>query len=108
MCHNLHILSYSRPARLDSFRTDITYHEVDLSTYPLFEYPPYDLAIANMMVNLIQFEKLDILHVDYAIPHATSAYLAKQILIKAASNIPVITSIHGTAISLIECDPTYT
>ncbi|HMB41146.1 MAG TPA: glycosyltransferase, partial [Balneolaceae bacterium] len=71
--HNLHILSYSRPARLDSFRTDIAYHEVDLSSYPLFEYPPYDLALANMMANLIQFENLDILHVHYAIPHATSA-----------------------------------
>ena len=105
--HNLHILSYARPARLDSFRTDITYHEVDLSTYPLFEYPPYDLALANMMVNLIQFEKLDILHVHYAIPHATSAYLAKQILNKAASNIPVITTLHGTDITLIGSDPTY-
>ena len=61
--HNLHIISYAQPARLDSFRTDITYHEVDLSSYPLFEYPPYDLALANMMVNLIQFAKLDILHV---------------------------------------------
>lgn len=105
--HNLHILSYARPARLDSFRTDITYHEVDLSTYPLFEYPPYDLALANMMVNLIQFEKLDILHVHYAIPHATSAYLAKQILNKEASNIPVITTLHGTDITLIGSDPTY-
>ena len=105
--HNLHILSYSRPARLDSFRTDITYHEVDLSTYPLFEYPPYDLALANMMVNLIQFAKLEILHVHYAIPHATSAYLAKQILNSKASNIPVITTLHGTDITLIGSDPTY-
>jgi L-malate glycosyltransferase len=105
--HNLHILSYARPARLDSFRTDITYHEVDLSTYPLFEFPPYDLALANMMVNLIQFEKLDVLHVHYAIPHATSAYLAKQILNRKASNVPVITTLHGTDITLIGSDPTY-
>jgi L-malate glycosyltransferase len=105
--HNLHILSYARPARLDSFRTDITYHEVDLSTYPLFEFPPYDLALANMMVNLIQFEKLDVLHVHYAIPHATSAYLAKQILNSKASNVPVITTLHGTDITLIGSDPTY-
>ncbi len=105
--HNLHILSYARPARLDSFRTDITYHEVDLSTYPLFEFPPYDLALANMMVNLIQFEKLDVLHVHYAIPHATSAYLAKQILNSKASKIPVITTLHGTDITLIGSDPTY-
>ena len=105
--HTLHILSYARPARLDSFRTDISYHEVDLSTYPLFEYPPYDLALANMMVNLIKFAKLDILHVHYAIPHATSAYLAKQILNSKASNIPVITTLHGTDITLIGSDPTY-
>lgn len=105
--HTLHILSYARPTRLDSFRTDISYHEVDLSTYPLFEYPPYDLALANMMVNLIKFAKLDILHVHYAIPHATSAYLAKQILNSEASNIPVITTLHGTDITLIGSDPTY-
>lgn len=105
--HNLHILSYARPARLDTLRTDISYHEVDLSTYPLFEYPPYDLALANMMVNLIKFANLDILHVHYAIPHATSAYLAKQILNSKASNIPVITTLHGTDITLIGSDPTY-
>lgn len=105
--HNLHIISYAQPARLDSFRTDITYHEVDLSTYPLFEFPPYDLALANMMVNLIQFAKLDILHVHYAIPHATSAYLAKQILNSKASKVPVITTLHGTDITLIGSDPTY-
>jgi len=105
--HNLHILSYSRPARLDSFRTDIAYHEVDLSSYPLFEYPPYDLALANMMANLIQFENLDILHVHYAIPHATSAYLAKQMVNKKACQVPVITTLHGTDITLIGSDPTY-
>lgn len=105
--HNLHILSYARPARLDSFRTDITFHEVDLSSYPLFEYPPYDLALANVIVNLVKFEKLDLLHVHYAIPHATSAYLAKQILGDAARNVPIITTLHGTDITLIGSDPSY-
>lgn len=105
--HKLHILSYAKPARLDSFRTDIAYHEVDLSSYPLFEYPPYDLALANMMVHLIQYENLDVLHVHYAIPHATSAYLAKQILNSKAKNVPVITTLHGTDITLIGSDPTY-
>ena len=105
--HNLHIISYAQPARLDSFRTDITYHEVDLSTYPLFEYPPYDLALANMMVNLIQHANLEVLHVHYAIPHATSAYLAKQILSEKAPKVPVITTLHGTDITLIGSDPTY-
>lgn len=105
--HKLHILSYAKPARLDSFRTDIAYHEVDLSSYPLFEYPPYDLALANLMVHLIQYEGLDILHVHYAIPHATSAYLAKQILNSKAKDVPVITTLHGTDITLIGSDPTY-
>ncbi len=105
--HNMHIMSYARPARLDSFRTDITFHEVDLSTYPLFEYPPYDLALANMMVNIIKYEKLDILHVHYAIPHATSAYLAKQILLEHDIHIPVITTLHGTDITLIGRDASY-
>lgn len=105
--HKLHILSYAKPARLDSFRTDIAYHEVDLSTYPLFEFPPYDLALANMMVHLIQYENLDVLHVHYAIPHATSAYLAKQILNSKAKDVPVITTLHGTDITLVGSDPTY-
>lgn len=105
--HKLHILSYSRPARLDSFRTDITFHEVDLSSYPLFEYPPYDLALANVMVDLIKYEKLDVLHVHYAIPHATSAYLAKQILGEKARHVPIITTLHGTDITLIGSDPSY-
>jgi N-acetyl-alpha-D-glucosaminyl L-malate synthase BshA len=105
--HTLHILSYARPARLDSFRTDITFHEVDLSSYPLFEYPPYDLALANVMVNLIKHEKLDVLHVHYAIPHATSAYLAKQILGDQAKHVPIITTLHGTDITLIGSDPSY-
>lgn len=105
--HDLHILSYSRPARLDAFRTDITFHEVDLSSYPLFEYPPYDLALANVMVNLIKHSKLDVLHVHYAIPHATSAYLAKQILGDEAKHVPIITTLHGTDITLIGSDPSY-
>lgn len=105
--HKMHVLSYARPARLDSFRTDITFHEVDLSSYPLFEYPPYDLALANVMVDLIKFEKLDLIHVHYAIPHATSAFLAKQILGEKASHVPIITTLHGTDITLIGSDPSY-
>ncbi len=105
--HNLHILSYARPARLDSLRTDITFHEVDLSSYPLFEYPPYDLALANKMVELIEYAKLDILHVHYAIPHATSAYLARQIVNENSCKVPVITTLHGTDITLVGSNPTY-
>ena len=105
--HNLHILSYARPARLDSLRTDITFHEVDLSSYPLFEYPPYDLALANKMVELIEYANLDVLHVHYAIPHATSAYLARQIVNENACKVPVITTLHGTDITLVGSNPTY-
>lgn len=105
--HQVHILSYARPARLETFQSNITYHEVDLSSYPLFEYPPYDLALANVMVNLIQYEKLDVLHVHYAIPHATSAYLAKQILGESAAGVPIITTLHGTDITIVGSDPSY-
>lgn len=105
--HNVHILSYARPARLDTFRTNISYHEVNMNTYPLFEYPPYDLALANQMANLIEYEKIEVLHVHYAIPHATSAYLAKQILGEKAAHVPLITTLHGTDITIVGSDPSY-
>ncbi|MGD8427861.1 MAG: N-acetyl-alpha-D-glucosaminyl L-malate synthase BshA [Balneolaceae bacterium] len=105
--HNVHMLSYARPARLDTFRTNISYHEVNMNTYPLFEYPPYDLALANQMANLIEYENIDILHVHYAIPHATSAYLAKQILGEKAAHVPLITTLHGTDITIVGSDPSY-
>ncbi|HKK44562.1 MAG TPA: N-acetyl-alpha-D-glucosaminyl L-malate synthase BshA [Balneolaceae bacterium] len=105
--HNVHMLSYARPARLDTFRTNISYHEVNMNTYPLFEYPPYDLALANQMANLIEYENIDVLHVHYAIPHATSAYLAKQILGEKAAHVPLITTLHGTDITIVGSDPSY-
>jgi|SRR5699024_8716508 len=105
--HKVHILSYDRPARLDTFQTNISYHEVNMNTYPLFEYPSYDLALANQMANLIEYEEIDILHVHYAIPHATSAYLAKQILGAKADHVPIITTLHGTDITIVGSDPSY-
>lgn len=105
--HNVHILSYAKPARLDTFETNISYHEVNLNSYPLFEYPPYDLALANQMAGLIDYEGIDVLHVHYAIPHATSAYLAKQILGEQAAHVPIITTLHGTDITLVGSDPSY-
>lgn len=105
--HNVHMLSYDRPARLDTFQTNISYHEVNMNTYPLFEYPPYDLALANQMANLIEYEKIDVLHVHYAVPHATSAYLAKQILGEKAAHVPLITTLHGTDITIVGSDPSY-
>ncbi|MCW9705411.1 N-acetyl-alpha-D-glucosaminyl L-malate synthase BshA [Fodinibius salsisoli] len=105
--HNVHILSYAKPARLDTFQTNISYHEVNLNSYPLFEYPPYDLALANQMASLIDYEGIEVLHVHYAIPHATSAYLAKQILGEQAAHVPIITTLHGTDITLVGSDPSY-
>lgn len=105
--HNVHFLSYSRPQRLDTFQSNISYHEVNFNAYPLFEFPPYDLALASKMVNLIEYENIDLFHVHYAIPHTTSAYLAKQILGEKAKNVPVITTLHGTDITIVGSDPGY-
>ena len=105
--HRLHILSYARPARLEERNTNIFYHEVSINSYPLFEYPPYALALASQMVNLIEFEQLDLLHVHYALPHATSAYLARQIMAERGLNVPIVTTLHGTDITLVGKDPSY-
>ena len=105
--HNIHMMSYSRPARLDTLETGITYHEVSINSYPLFDYPPYALALASQMVNLIEYENLDLLHVHYALPHATSAYLAKQIMAERGIHVPIITTLHGTDITLVGRDPSY-
>lgn len=105
--HRLHFLSYARPQRLDALNPNILFHEVTVNAYPLFEYPPYDLALASHMVNLIEHEKLDLMHVHYAIPHTTSAYLAKQIMGAKARHVPIITTLHGTDITIVGSDPSY-
>ena len=105
--HKVHFITYSQPTRLDFFNENLFYHEVDIRTYPLFQYPPYELALASTMVNVIQYEDLDLLHVHYAIPHASAAYMAKQILQTEGHNIPVITTLHGTDITLVGKDASY-
>lgn len=105
--HKVHFITYSQPTRLDFFNENLFYHEVDIRTYPLFVYPPYELALASTMVNVIQYEKLDLLHVHYAIPHASAAYMAKQILKTEGHDIPVITTLHGTDITLVGKDASY-
>ncbi len=105
--HKIHVLSYARPARLETLDTNITYHEVSINSYPLFDYPPYALALASQMVNLIEYENLDLLHVHYALPHATSAYLAKQIMMERGKTVPIVTTLHGTDITLVGKDPSY-
>ncbi|WP_266202819.1 N-acetyl-alpha-D-glucosaminyl L-malate synthase BshA [Pontibacter kalidii] len=107
MGHQVHFITYSQPARLDTFNENLFYHEVYIPTYPLFQYPPYELALASKMVDIVRFEKLDVLHVHYAIPHASAAYMAKQILRTKGINIPVITTLHGTDITLVGKDASF-
>lgn len=105
--HLIHFITYTQPHRLDFLNENVYYHEVDVMNYPLFQYPPYELALASKMVNVVKYEKLDLLHVHYAIPHASAAYLAKQILKTEGIHIPVITTLHGTDITLVGKDPSY-
>lgn len=106
--HQVHFITYQQPVRLNVFNTNIFYHEVRVPTYPLFDYPPYELALASTMVDVIINYDLDLLHVHYAIPHASAAYMAKQIIKqKTGRNVPVITTLHGTDITLVGRDKTY-
>lgn len=105
--HEIHFITYSRPARLDFFSENLFYHEVSISKYPLFDFPPYELALASKLVDVVRFEKLDILHVHYAIPHASAAFMAKQILATFGIHIPVVTTLHGTDITLVGRDASY-
>lgn len=105
--HEVHFITYKQPMRLDFFSENLFYHEVDIKSYPLFEFAPYELALASKMVSVVKYEGLDLLHVHYAIPHASSAYLAKQILKTHGISIPVVTTLHGTDITLVGKDPSY-
>jgi N-acetyl-alpha-D-glucosaminyl L-malate synthase BshA len=105
--HQVHFITYNQPARLDFFSANLFYHEVSVSKYPLFDYQPYELALASRMVDVVRFEKLDLLHVHYAIPHASAAFMAKQILLTFGIYIPVVTTLHGTDITLVGKDRTF-
>lgn len=105
--HNVHFITYSQPVRLGSFRENVTYHEVAVSDYPLFEYQPYETVLASKMVDVVKHEGLDILHVHYAIPHASAAYMAKMILDSQGIEIPFVTTLHGTDITLVGRDPSF-
>ena len=105
--YNIHFITYQQPVRLSGFHANIFYHEVRVPTYPLFDYPPYETALASTMVDVVNNNDVDLLHVHYAIPHAAAAYMAKQILAKQGKNIPVITTLHGTDITLVGRDKTY-
>ena len=105
--HQVHFITYSQPARLDFFSENLYYHEVSVSQYPLFDYPPYEIVLASKLVDVVRFEGLDLLHVHYAIPHASAAYMAKQILATYGIHIPVVTTLHGTDITLVGKDVTF-
>ncbi len=105
--NQVHFITYTQPVRLDMFSENLFYHEVDISSYPLFQFPPYELALASKMVDVVKYEKLDLLHVHYAIPHASAAYMAKQILKAKGIDIPVVTTLHGTDITLVGKDASY-
>lgn len=105
--HEIHFITYRQPARLDFFSENLFYHEVAVSQYPLFDFLPYESALASKLVDVVRFEKLDVLHVHYAIPHASAAFMAKQILATYGINIPVITTLHGTDITLVGKDKSF-
>lgn len=105
--HDVHFITYKRPVRLTAFHANVYFHEVTAMEYPLFEYTPYETSLASKLVDVIRFEKLDILHVHYAIPHAAVAYMSKQILRSKGINIPIVTTLHGTDITLVGNDSSF-
>jgi N-acetyl-alpha-D-glucosaminyl L-malate synthase BshA len=105
--HKVHFITYSQPVRLDILETNIYYHEVNEHDYPLFDYQPYELALSTKMVDVVERKQLDLLHVHYAIPHAYAAYMAKLMLKDRGISIPIITTLHGTDISLVGKNPSY-
>ncbi len=105
--HQVHFISYSQPARLEAFMENIYYHEVYIPKYPLFQYAPYETALAGKIVEIVKGNKLQLLHVHYAIPHASAALMAKQILQEEGLTIPVVTTLHGTDITLVGREASY-
>lgn len=106
--HKIHFITYSQPVRLGSFRENIFYHEVRVSDYPLFDYEPYETVLASKIVDVVRFEGLDVLHVHYAIPHASAAFMARSILKSSYGiEIPFVTTLHGTDITLVGKDPSF-
>lgn len=105
--HEIHFIAYSMPFRLNRVTENIYFHEVSVNRYPLFDFPPYALSLTSKMVDIAKHEKLDLLHVHYAIPHATSAVLARDILKKQLRSVPVITTLHGTDITIVGRDASY-
>lgn len=106
--YGIHFITYQQPVRLTGFSANIFYHEVRVPSYPLFDFPPYETALASTMVDVVKNNNVDLLHVHYAIPHASAAFMAKQILAEENIKVPFITTLHGTDITLVGRDKTYT
>lgn len=105
--HEIHFITYNQPVRLDLVNENLFYHEVNVSNYPLFDYQPYELVLTSKLVDVVKYEKLELLHVHYAIPHASAAYMAKKILASQGISIPFITTLHGTDITLVGKDSSF-
>ncbi len=105
--HQVHFISYSQPVRMDAFQENVFFHEVNIPSYPLFDFAPYEVALTSTLVRTALFESLDLIHVHYAIPHAPAAFMAREILKKKGRNVPFITTLHGTDITLVGKDQSY-
>ena len=105
--YGVHFITYQQPVRLTGFSANIFYHEVRVPSYPLFDFPPYETALASNLVDVVKNNNVDLLHVHYAIPHASAAFMAKQILAEENIHVPFITTLHGTDITLVGRDKTY-
>ena len=106
--HNIHFITYNLPVRLETLNdSKIHFHEVNVPDYPLFKYQPYELALSSRLVDVIKSNKIDLLHVHYAIPHAYAAYMAKKMLFDIGIEIPIVTTLHGTDITLVGSHPFY-
>ena len=105
--YEIHFITYNQPVRLELFSNKVHFHEVAVPNYPLFNYPPYELALSSRLVEVVEKYNIELLHVHYAIPHAYSALMAKQMLKAKKINIPVVTTLHGTDITLVGSNPSY-
>jgi len=105
--HEVHFITYSQPVRLELLNSKVHFHEVNVPEYPLFHYQPYELALSSKLVDMVKIHKIDVLHVHYAIPHAYAAYMAKKMLHEEGIDVPIVTTLHGTDITLVGSHPFY-
>ncbi|PSR09916.1 MAG: N-acetyl-alpha-D-glucosaminyl L-malate synthase BshA, partial [Candidatus Arcticimaribacter sp.] len=105
--HEIHFITYKQPVRLEALSENLHFHEVHVPDYPLFQFQPYELALSSKLVDMVKLHKIEVLHVHYAIPHAYAAYMAKKMLQDQGINLPIVTTLHGTDITLVGSHPFY-